>query len=424
MAASGFTPIKIYASSTAAAVPSAGNLDNTNGAELAINIADGKLFYKDSGGTVQTIAYKNVPLSTVTGTLAVANGGTGQTTASASFNALSPITTTGDLIIGNGVNSATRLAIGTNGYVLTSNGTTATWSPASSGSGDVVGPASATDNAIVRFDTTTGKLIQNSAALVDDNGNISGNNVNAAYTTTATAGGTTTLTATSTGIQYFTGTSNQTVQMPVTSTLALGWSYHIANTSTGILTINSSGGNQIGTIPAGVTAMVTCILTTGTTAASWDMGLTDFPTATGTGSVVLATSPTLTTPTLSGTTTGSDGLLTRVFLQDTAWDYFDSNTTSALDYVNGSVQRWAPSGTVTLSVSNWPPSGNLGELLIEGINLGAATITWPTVNWITSNGTTTTTFSANGVTLQSSGTDWFLLWTRDAGTTVYGKFIR
>ena len=67
--------------------------------------------------------------------LPIANGGTGQTTASASFNALSPITTTGDLILGNGTNSATRLAIGTNAYVLTSNGTTASWQPASGGGG-------------------------------------------------------------------------------------------------------------------------------------------------------------------------------------------------------------------------------------------------------------------------------------------------
>jgi hypothetical protein len=36
------------------------------------------------------------------------------------------------------------------------------------GSGDVVGPGSATDNAIARFDTTTGKLIQNSAVTVAD----------------------------------------------------------------------------------------------------------------------------------------------------------------------------------------------------------------------------------------------------------------
>ena len=67
--------------------------------------------------------------------LSIANGGTGQTTASAAFNALSPITTTGDLIVGNGSNSATRLPIGASTYVLTSNGTTATWAAPTGGSG-------------------------------------------------------------------------------------------------------------------------------------------------------------------------------------------------------------------------------------------------------------------------------------------------
>ena len=65
--------------------------------------------------------------------LPIANGGTGQTTASAAFNALSPVTSVGDLIIGDGANSATRLAIGASTYVLTSNGTTATWSAPSGG---------------------------------------------------------------------------------------------------------------------------------------------------------------------------------------------------------------------------------------------------------------------------------------------------
>jgi len=263
MAQTGYTPIQLYYSSTASATPSTGNL--TNG-ELAINITDGKLFYKDNLGAIQVIGTKggvgsssttqvlyNVSglvvgsanltfdgtiltagglagpfngtvgattpssgafttlsaSSTVTGTgfstylasppaiggtapaagtfttvkaiaaatqdavslqgraggtssysatitpttltasrtvtlpnadinfvtgLPIANGGTGQTTASAAFNALSPITTTGDLIIGNGTNSATRLAIGaTSGYVLTTNGTTASWQPSTGG---------------------------------------------------------------------------------------------------------------------------------------------------------------------------------------------------------------------------------------------------------------------------------------------------
>lgn len=58
MAQTGYTPIKIYASATASAAPLAANLDNTNGAELAINITDGKLFYKDNAGVVQVIGTK------------------------------------------------------------------------------------------------------------------------------------------------------------------------------------------------------------------------------------------------------------------------------------------------------------------------------------------------------------------------------
>jgi hypothetical protein len=52
--------------------------------------------------------------------------------------------------------------------------------------GDVVGPASATDNAIARFDTTTGKLIQNSTVTIDDNGNVINANSIGLDTTPAT----------------------------------------------------------------------------------------------------------------------------------------------------------------------------------------------------------------------------------------------
>ena len=55
MAQTGFTPISNYYSATATNVPTAGNLV---AGELAINTADGKLFYKDSAGVVQTMASK------------------------------------------------------------------------------------------------------------------------------------------------------------------------------------------------------------------------------------------------------------------------------------------------------------------------------------------------------------------------------
>jgi hypothetical protein len=62
---------------------------------------------------------------------------------------------------------------GNSGKFLTTDGTNASWGTPG-GSGDVVGPASATDNAIARFDSTTGKLIQNSVVTVSDTGAISG----------------------------------------------------------------------------------------------------------------------------------------------------------------------------------------------------------------------------------------------------------
>ena len=65
----------------------------------------------------------------------------------------------------------------TAGQVLGWNGTRWTATTGGGGTGDVVGPASATDNAIARYDGTTGKLIQNSGATIDDSGNITANNV-------------------------------------------------------------------------------------------------------------------------------------------------------------------------------------------------------------------------------------------------------
>jgi hypothetical protein len=108
------------------------------------------------------------------------------------------------------------------------------------------------------------------------------------YTATATAAGTTVLDNTSSQYQLFTGVTTQTITLPVTSTLTTGWSFHIVNNSTGNLTLNSSGGNLVATIIPGTTVMVTCILTSGTTAASWEFGYTDFSTLTGTGSVVMS----------------------------------------------------------------------------------------------------------------------------------------
>src|SRR5208282_2980323 len=59
-------------------------------------------------------------------TIAISGGGTGQTTATASFNALSPLTSEGDLHYYHS-SSNSRLAIGGTNTFLTSNGTDPSW---------------------------------------------------------------------------------------------------------------------------------------------------------------------------------------------------------------------------------------------------------------------------------------------------------
>ena len=75
MAQSGYATIQLYYSSTSTNTPIAGNLAN---GELAINIADGKLFYKDGSSAVQVLATKSAAsgLFTGTGTIQVPAGTT------------------------------------------------------------------------------------------------------------------------------------------------------------------------------------------------------------------------------------------------------------------------------------------------------------------------------------------------------------
>jgi hypothetical protein len=63
--------------------------------------------------------FSNIPLaSAVTGTLPIGNGGTGQTTQAAAFNALHPMTTTGDMIYSSSGTTSSRLAIGSANQIL------------------------------------------------------------------------------------------------------------------------------------------------------------------------------------------------------------------------------------------------------------------------------------------------------------------
>ena len=137
----------------------AGITATTSGDDVTVTVAGG-----GGSGTVTSVA------ATVPTFLSVAG---------------SPITTSGTLAItlsgtalpiaNGGTGTATpSIVAGTN---VTVSGTwpNQTINSIASGTGDVVGPASSTDNALVRFDSTTGKLIQNSVVIVaDTTGNMSG----------------------------------------------------------------------------------------------------------------------------------------------------------------------------------------------------------------------------------------------------------
>lgn len=103
MAQTGYTPILIYSSSTTTNAPAVGNLTNsTLGSELAINITDGKLFYKDNANAIQVIGWKVVPATA---------GGTGQTSYAV-----------GDILYANTTTSLAKLADVATGNALISGG--------------------------------------------------------------------------------------------------------------------------------------------------------------------------------------------------------------------------------------------------------------------------------------------------------------
>ena len=119
MAQTGYTPIKLYASSTAAAVPLAANLDNTNGAELAINITDGKLYYKDNAGVVKVIAGSG-------GTGVVAGSNTQiQFNNNGVFGASSSLTWSGTVLGTTGFTASSDSSFTSTGALLISKGNTA-----------------------------------------------------------------------------------------------------------------------------------------------------------------------------------------------------------------------------------------------------------------------------------------------------------
>ena len=129
----------------------------------------GNGFTKFSGPTT---AEKTFTLPDANATLLYSGGALGTPSGGTLTNCTIPATQVGftDVTTGNASTTA-------HGYLPKLPGNTTTFlrgdGTFAAPSGDVVGPASSTDNAIARFDSTTGKLLQNSLVTIDDSGNIS-----------------------------------------------------------------------------------------------------------------------------------------------------------------------------------------------------------------------------------------------------------
>ena len=155
----------------------------------------------------------------------------------------------------------------------------------------------------------------------DANKNITAANFLPSPTATATAAGTTTLVVGSNQYQTFTGSTTQTVVLPVVTTLTAGRNFHIVNQSTGVVTVNTSGGNTIQAMAAN-TALDLKVQNTagGTGTASWEW--TYYSAVSGT--ILAANMPAFTG---DATSTAGTTALTLANTAVTAGSYTNANIT-------------------------------------------------------------------------------------------------
>jgi hypothetical protein len=304
--------------------------------------------------------------------------------------------------------------------------------------------SSATPAAVAATTTATAS----SVAVRDANANLTAANHLQGYTTTTASGTTYTLTVASNYQQYITGSTTQLVTLPVASTLVVGQAFWFQNSSTGAVTVQSSGANTVCVIASGASALVTCVLASGTTAASWSYVYAGAVTVSGklvtfnnTLTFTGTDSTTITTPTTSavmartdaaqtftGTQTFSSAptfssLTTAGVLLNNGSGVVSSSAGSSANFINADGSTTAHSLYATIASPTFTGTVTTPALTLSGFTTGALIETSGVVsalsgtNLVLGNGTTLaqSTFQtantqlANFAALGNPGTSGFVL---------------
>lgn len=350
MAQTGYTPILIYSSTTASQAPAAANLTNsTLGSELAINITDGKLFYKDNANAVQVIGWKTVPTTA---------GGTGLTSYTA-----------GDTLYYASGTTLTKLAIGASKTIMTSSGTAPQWSASLDTSQGGTGLTTYTAGDLIYYasGTTFTKLaIGASGRWLGSSGTAPQWNAPAALTKTDDTNVTLTL-----------GGSASTALLNAAS-LTLGW--------TGTLAV-SRGGIGVGTL----------------TGVAYGNGTSAFTAATG-SQIATAIGTTAVTNATNATNIGITDDTTTSATMYLAW--VTSTTGNLPAKVSSTTLTWTPSASIfniggasgansTLVTSNSKNNGNAARLGLMAVGGDTGGGSYPYIGYnMTFTATSTINYNA------------------------------